>query len=66
MARIRKSAITKLEIVQESSRQFLEKGYNHASITGISKALGMSPGNLTFYYPTKEHLLAELVDLLKR
>ena len=24
----------------------------------------MSPGNLTFYYPTKEHLLAELVDLL--
>ena len=24
----------------------------------------MSPGNVTFYFPTKEHLLAELVDLL--
>ena len=24
----------------------------------------MSPGNLTFHFPTKEHLLAELVDLL--
>lgn len=64
MARINKSALTKLEIVQESSRQILQKGYTAASITGISKALGMSPGNLTFYYPTKEHLLAELVDLL--
>ena len=64
MARIRKSALTKLEIVQESSRQFLEKGYSQASIACISKALEMSPGNLTFYYPTKEHLLAELVDLL--
>ena len=64
MARINKSALTKLEIVQESSKQILQKGYTAASITGISKALGMSPGNLTFYYPTKEHLLAELVDLL--
>ena len=64
MARINKSALTKLEIVQESSRQILQKGYTAASITGISKVLDMSPGNLTFYYPTKEHLLAELVDLL--
>lgn len=24
----------------------------------------MSPGNLTFHFPTKEHLLAELVDML--
>lgn len=64
MARINKSALTKLEIVQESSRQILQKGYTAASITGISKVLDMSPGNLTFYYPTKEHLLAELVALL--
>ncbi len=64
MARINKSALTKLEIVQESSKQILQKGYTAASMTGISKALGMSPGNLTFYYPTKEHLLAQLVDLL--
>lgn len=64
MARINKSALTKLEIVQESSKQFLQNGYTATSITGISKALGMSPGNLTFYYPSKEHLLAELVDML--
>ena len=56
----------RLEIVQEASRQFLEKGYTTTSISMISKALEMSPGNLTYHYPSKEHLLAELVDLLCR
>lgn len=64
MARISKRTLTRLEIVQEASRQFLEKGYTNTTIAAISKALVMSPGNLTFHYPTKEHLLAELVDIL--
>lgn len=64
MARINKRALTKLEIVQEAMKQFLEKGYTATTISAISKALGMSPGNLTFHYPTKEHLLLELVNLL--
>lgn len=64
MARINKRALTKLEIVQEASRQFLEKGYTHTTVSAISKALDMSPGNLTFHFPTKEHLLAELVDMM--
>ncbi|MBQ7837299.1 MAG: hypothetical protein IJ395_01635, partial [Clostridia bacterium] len=29
-----------------------------------AKELGISTGNLTYYYPTKEHLLAVLTDLL--
>lgn len=64
MARINKSVLTRLEIVQEASKQFLEKGYTHTTVSAIGKELGMSSGNLTFYFPTKEHLLAELVDLL--
>ena len=64
MARIDKGAITKLEIVAEASKQFLQKGYSSTTISSISQALEMSKGNLTFYYQTKEHLLAELVDLL--
>ncbi len=64
MARINKSALTRLEIVQEASKQFLEKGYTRTTVSSIGKELGMSSGNLTFYFPTKEHLLAELVDLL--
>ena len=64
MARIDRSAFVRLEIVQEASRQFLEKGYTATSVAMISKALQMSPGNLTYHYPSKEQLLAELVDLL--
>ena len=64
MARIDRSALTKLKIVQEASKQFLVKGYSQTTISAISKELDMSPGNLTFHFTTKEHLLAELVDLL--
>ena len=64
LARIDKGAIVKLEIVREASRQFLKKGYSATSISMISKALQMSPGNLTYHYPSKEHLLEALVDLL--
>jgi AcrR family transcriptional regulator len=64
LARIDKRALTRHEIVQEATKQFLEKGYTATTISAISKALDMSPGNLTFHYPTKEHLLAVLVDML--
>jgi AcrR family transcriptional regulator len=30
----------------------------------MAKALNMSTGNMTFHFPTKEHMLAELVDML--
>ena len=39
MARIDKSALTKTEIVQEASKQFLEKGYSHTTLSAISKEL---------------------------
>ena len=64
MARIDKGALTKVEIVTEATKQFLDKGYSNTTVSAIAKSLGMSQGNLTFHYPTKEHLLAELVDLL--
>lgn len=64
MARIDKGALTKAEIVAEATKQFLEKGYSHTSVSAIAKELDMSPGNLTFHYPTKEHLLAVLTDML--
>jgi len=64
MARIDKSALTKTEIISEATKQFLEKGYSNTTVSAIAKELGMSPGNLTFHYPTKDHLLAELTDML--
>ncbi len=55
---------TKQEIIQIASKFFLEKGYSETSPKMICDELGISTGNLTYYFPTKEHLLAELVRLL--
>ena len=64
MARIDKSRLTKLEIIQVATKKFIEKGFSNTSIKVISDELNMSTGNITFYFPSKEHLLAELVDML--
>lgn len=64
MARIHKSTLTRLEIIQEATKQFIENSYTETTCKSICKELEMSPGNVTFYFHTKEHLLAELVDLL--
>lgn len=57
----RKLQDTKLSILHCAMKLFLEKGYSQAYITTIAKQLDISTGNLTFYFPTKEHLLAEIV-----
>ena len=41
---------------------FIEDGYSNSSINQLSKNLDLSPGNVTFYFRTKEHLLETLVD----
>ncbi|MBE6959316.1 MAG: TetR/AcrR family transcriptional regulator [Ruminococcaceae bacterium] len=64
MARINKSALTRLEIIRVASKLFLNEGYSNTSIKMVCKELDMSPGNVTFYFATKEHLLAELVELM--
>ncbi len=55
---------TKLDILRCGTALFLEKGYNATTPKMLCQELDISPGNLTYYYPTKEHLLAELVKLL--
>lgn len=64
MARINRSTLTKLELIRYANKSFLEKGYSNTSINSIGKELNISPGNITFHFPAKEHLLAALVELL--
>lgn len=66
MAHINKTMLTKLEIIRVATRKFLEQGYSNTSIKAICNELEMSTGNLTFHFPTKEHLLAELTQMLCR
>lgn len=63
MARRRKNT-TKYEIIQIGTKLFLEKGYSATTPKLICEELDISTGNLTYYFPTKEHLLIVLVEML--
>lgn len=63
MAR-RKAITTKLEIIQCAAKHFFEEGYSATSPRTIADDLEISTGNLTYYFPTKEDLLAVFVDML--
>lgn len=55
---------TRLEIIRVASMMTLEKGYSQTLIPDIAKELDISKGNITFYFPTKEHLLGVMTDML--
>jgi AcrR family transcriptional regulator len=60
----KKRGNTRLEIIRLGAHLFIEEGYSCTTVNKIAKTLDLSPGNVTFYFPTKEHLLAVLVDEL--
>ncbi len=64
MAELRKSKLIKHEIIKTATALFLEVGYSKTSPQMIAKKLEISTGNLTYHFPTKEHLLAVLVEML--
>ncbi len=51
-------------IVQIASKLYLEKGFEDTSNKEICEILNISPGNLTFHYPQREHVLTEFVKEL--
>ena len=55
---------TRLKIVQLAARLFIEEGYNKTSAGKIGKLLNLSTGNITFYFPSKDHLLAVIIEEL--
>ena len=52
----------KQEIVSAAIDLFNRDGYNEVSVKDISESLGISPGNLTYHYPTKNELLNTIFD----
>ena len=55
---------TRLQIISLAAKHFVEIGYGKTSLSGLARELDLSTGNITFYFPTKEHLLAVLLDEL--
>ena len=64
MARKKMNNAIKMAMVRVANRMFLERGFSNTSVKAIAQELGISTGHITFYYPTKEHLLAILVEKL--
>ena len=64
MARKKVNNAIKMAMVCVANRMFLERGFSNTSVKAIAQELGISTGHITFYYPTKEHLLALLVEKL--
>lgn len=64
MAKRIRANITKMQIVRKATEMMLQKGYSNTTFRAIAKELDMNPGLVTFYFPTKEHLLALLIDKL--
>lgn len=51
---------TRLEIISAGLRLFLKNGFETTSASQVAREVGISLGNLTYHFPTKEHLLAVL------
>lgn len=60
----RKRGDTRMQIIKAGAKHFIEDGYTKTTMKKISQELDLSPGNITFYFPTKDHLLAVLVKEL--
>ena len=55
---------TKDKILRVSTRMFLENGYTATTVKMICDELKISKGNFTFYFPSKEDVLAVLTNIL--
>lgn len=66
MIRVDRAELTRNEVIRVAANRFLNDGYTKTTVASMAKALNMSTGNMTFHFPTKDHMLAELVNILCR
>jgi len=64
LAKTRRPTPTKSFIIQSASELFFEHGFSKTTATALCKKTNISTGNLTFYFPTKEHILADIVQMM--
>ncbi|WCT05748.1 TetR/AcrR family transcriptional regulator [Rhodococcus qingshengii] len=50
------------EILDAASQEFLAKGYEGATISDVATAGGMTPANVYWYFPSKDHLFAAVMN----
>ena len=55
----RENNATRQAIIDVALKKFLSNGFNKTSAKMICDEVGISPGNLTFWFPTKADILLE-------
>ena len=60
----RAATTTKYEIIQTAAEFFFTEGFSNTSPRMIAEKLGLSTGNITYYFKSKEHLLLTIVEEL--
>lgn len=60
----KKGVLAQLEIVQEASKLFFERGYSATAPKTIADALETSTGSITYYFPSKVDLLTIIIEML--
>ncbi len=58
----KKSEISAGHIIEAATRVIAQKGYAHTSLMDIAKEAGMSKGAVHYHYPTKEALIAKVLE----
>ena len=64
MARVKKESPTRLAIIQVAIELFFDKGFSNTTAATVCRKAEIGTGNLTFYFPTKEHILDVLVTMM--
>ncbi len=64
MAKTIRKENTRDKILRVSTHLFLENGYTATTVKMVCDELKISKGNFTFYFPSKEDVLAVLVEML--
>jgi AcrR family transcriptional regulator len=59
-------ATTRERILDASRQLFNEKGYKATTLAEIAATIGIAQGNLTYHFPTKRDLVAELERRLRQ
>lgn len=60
----RAGTTTKYEIIQTASEFFFTEGFSNTSPRMIAEKLGLSTGNITYYFKSKDYLLLTIVEEL--
>ncbi len=59
--KLTKGQKTRQAIINEATNILVNEGYENFVIRQIAKRVGIQPGNLQYYYPTKKELLWEVL-----